>query len=86
MAIKSRKSYTSKGSGRNVAANTLRLIRQDVSVLQKESNKRKAWKRGQNPWITIPGPAANMRFIRVRSNTIWGDPKGRGNMSGPKED
>lgn len=75
--MKTRKSYTSKGTGRNVAAATCRLMRESVTVLDKELFKRRAWKQGKNPWITIPGPATNMRFIRVRANTVWGDPKGR---------
>lgn len=85
MAVSTRKSYTSKGIHSNVAKSTIRLMRQDVDVLTKETNKRKAWKQGKNPWITIPGPAKNKQYIRVRSNTVWGDPKGR-KLDGSKED
>lgn len=77
MATKTRKKYVSKGTGRNVAASTLRSVRLGVDVLTKETFKRQAWKAGKNPWVTIPGPAKNKLFIRVRANTVWGDPKGR---------
>ena len=70
-----RSSYTSKGERRNVAKSTVRLMREGVSNFQKEYNKLQAWKKGLNPWITVPGPGSNMRFVRRRANDVWGDPK-----------
>ncbi len=65
---------TSKGERRN-QVNGVKEIRRGRSEFEKESNKRKAWKKGQNPWITVPGPSSNMRYIRVKANDVWGDPK-----------
>jgi hypothetical protein len=38
-------------------------------------NKVDAWKKGLNPWITVPGPSSKMRYVKVRANTLYGDPK-----------
>lgn len=70
-----RKTYVSKGQRDSVARSTVKLIRQGRSELEKGLNKLAAWKAGKNPWVTVPGPATNMRFVRVRANTVWGDPR-----------
>jgi len=44
----------------------------------------KAWRRLENPWITIPNPntkETNKRHIRVRTNDLFGDPKGEFRMA-----
>lgn len=69
-----RKTYTSKGQRKNVV-NGVKEVRKDVSPLDKALNKLEAWRKGQNPWITLPGTQTNQRFVKVRSNTLWGDPK-----------
>jgi hypothetical protein len=69
-----RKGYTSKGSRRNIVAG-VRACRAETGQLERAMNKLSAWKKGLNPWITVPGPGSNMRFIRVRANNLWGDPK-----------
>lgn len=69
-----RKSQTSKGQRRSIVAG-VKEVRRERSEFEKSENKLKAWKKGQNPWITVPGQASNMRFVRVRANTLWGDPK-----------
>jgi hypothetical protein len=69
-----RSSMTSKGERRN-QVNGVKEMRRARSPFEKEANKRKAWKKGLNPWVTIPGPSSNMRFIRARANAVWGDPK-----------
>ena len=41
------------------------------------------WRKGNNPWITIDNPNKNdtrARKIRVRSNDIWGNWKGKYTM------
>ena len=50
-------------------------VRRDRTELEKTMFKSKAWKSGKNPWLTVPGPSSNMRFIRVRANDEWGDPR-----------
>jgi hypothetical protein len=69
-----RKGYTSKSQRRNIVAG-VNAVRQDRSELEKAFNKINAWRKGLNPWVTVPGPSSNMRFVRVRANTAWGDPK-----------
>jgi hypothetical protein len=71
---KIRSSVTSKGERRNIV-NGVAEMRRDRSEFEKAYNKLKAWKKGLNPWITVPGPDAKHRFIKVRANSLWGDPK-----------
>ncbi len=70
-----RKTYVSKGIHSNVNASLLKAVSRDADPFQKALNKIKAWRAGKNPWITVPGPSSNMRFIKVRANTHYGDPK-----------
>jgi hypothetical protein len=69
-----RKTVTSKGQRRSIVAG-VKEVRRDRSPIEKALNKLEAWKKGQNPWITIPGPSSNMQFIRKRANDVWGDPR-----------
>ena len=52
-----------------------------MSIIEKNLNLVKLWRLGKNPWVIIPNPFAetqkNKRFIRVRSNDYWGNPKPR---------
>lgn len=77
---RTRSSITSKGERRSVAASTVRLVRKGRSEIEKAMNKIDAWRAGKNPWITVPGPSKNMQFVRVRANTVYGDPKRRTNI------
>jgi P2-related tail formation protein len=82
-----RKTKVSKGIHSNVTASTLKAVRNDVSELTRALHKLDAWKKGKNPWITVPGTASNARFIKVRANSIYGDPKKSGaNLFGVKAD
>lgn len=78
---RTRSSMTSKGERNSVASSTVRLMRQGRSELEKAHHKLDAWKAGKNPWLTVPGPSSNMRFIRVRANSYWGDPRRTFNLS-----
>lgn len=71
---KIRSSMTSKGERRSIVAG-VKEVRQGRSELWKAMNKLRAWKEGRNPWIAVPGPSSNMRFIRVKANELWGDPR-----------
>jgi hypothetical protein len=82
-----RKTKTSKGIHSNVNAWTLKAARNDVSELDKALHKLDAWKRGKNPWITVPGTASNARYVRVRANSVYGDPRrSTANLFGVKAD
>jgi hypothetical protein len=84
---RTRKTVVSKGQRRNIVAG-VKEVRQGRSPGEVAMNKRKAWLKGQNPWVTVPGTQTNKRFVRVRANVVWGDPKRRssGGMYGSKED
>lgn len=71
---RTRKTQVSKGQRRNIVAGVKEARREQPEVL-KALNKLAAWRKGQNPWITVSGTQSNMRFIRVRANNLWGDPK-----------
>jgi hypothetical protein len=73
---RTRKTVVSKGQRRSIVAG-VKEVRRDRCEGEKAYNKLKAWRKGQNPWITVPGPQSNMRFIRVRANGVWGNPKNR---------
>lgn len=69
-----RKTYTSKGERRN-CVNGIKEARQQKPEVDKALNKIAAWRAGKNPWVTVKGPSSNMRFIKARANSVWGDPK-----------
>jgi hypothetical protein len=71
---RTRKTVVSKGQRRNIVAG-VKEVRQDRGEGEKAYNKLKAWRKGQNPWITVPGTQTNKRFIKVRANAVYGDPK-----------
>lgn len=71
---RTRKTVTSKGQRRNVVAG-VKEVRQEKPEFEKALNKIEAWRKGKNPWITVPGTQTNMRFIKVRANTLYGDYK-----------
>ena len=70
-----RKTYVSKGERNSVARSTVNAVRRGRSEIEKAQNKLDAWRAGKNPWITVPGPSSNMRFVKVRANALYGDPR-----------
>lgn len=83
---RTRKSITSKGQRRNIVAG-VKEVRQSVSEVDKALNKLEAWRKGQNPWITVPGTASNKPFVKVRANNLYGDYKRtNANLFGGKVD
>jgi hypothetical protein len=82
---RSRKTYTSKGTGSNVAKATIKLVRSGRSEVEKALNVLKAWRQGKNPWVTVPGVQTNMRFVKVRANTYYGDPRRTANIYKTKD-
>jgi hypothetical protein len=81
-----RKTKVSKGIHSTVSAWTLKAVRNEVSELDKAIHKLNAWKKGKNPWITVPGTDTKARFVRVRANSVYGDPKRNTNLFGGKAD
>jgi hypothetical protein len=90
MAIKTRKQYTSKGQGVCVSKETRKAMKRARTPLDILIIKQNAYLAGKNPWITVENPNKNERnkkFIRVRANDYWGNPKNkRGFMFGYKGD
>ena len=75
---KSRDQQVSKGGGANVSAWVTKAMKKDRTPLQQMCNKMSAWKQMQNPWLTVPNPNPNetdKKFVRVKANDIWGDPR-----------
>ena len=72
---KTRSSMTSKGERRSISKSATKLVRRGRSEAEKLMNKLDAWRAGKNPWITVSGPSADKRFVRVRANNVYGDPK-----------
>lgn len=75
------KTYTSKGSGRNVSQSTLRAVRASkVALGEREINKLKAFRAGKRVMVTIKNPEndPSRLFIRVSADTIWKNKSGEG--------
>lgn len=71
---RTRSSITSKGERRSIVAG-VKEVRRDKSSFQVLVDKTRAWRAGKNPWVTVPGTTTRERFVKVRANTVWGDPK-----------
>lgn len=72
---KQRAHQVSKGEGSNVSKSLINAVRREMSGAEKMVNKVKAWRKGQNPWITIDNPnpnETNKRRIRVKANSYFG--------------
>jgi hypothetical protein len=70
-----RKTYASKGERHSVARATVKAVKTALPEVTKALNKVAAWKAGKNPWITVPGPSKKEAWIRVRANSVYGDPR-----------
>ena len=74
------KNYTSKEGLNSVSRPLVKAVRSDRAPLEVMLNKLSAWKKGQNPWITVTNPNSletNRRFIKVRARQEW---KSRGSL------
>ena len=77
-APKTKTKYVSKGERKNVNPSVCKAVKRDRSVIETMTNKQKAWLKGQNPWLSVPNPNTadtKARYIRVRANSEWGDPR-----------
>ena len=70
-----RGAYTSKGQRPSISRDTVKLVERGVSEVVKALNKVEAWRKGKNPWITVPGPSKKEAWVRVRANSVYGDPR-----------
>lgn len=69
--------YKSKGERRNVARVVLKAVRRDTDPCISMNHIVKAWRKGLNPWLTLPNPnkkETNKMFIKVKANIAWGNP------------
>jgi hypothetical protein len=76
-APKTKTKYVSKGE-RKANRQISKAVKRDRTVVEKMTIKQKSWLKGQNPWLTVPNPNTadtKARFIRVRANSEWGDPR-----------
>lgn len=77
-APKTKTKYVSKGERRAVARGVCKAVKRERSVIDYWTIKQKAWLKGQNPWIVVPNGNTSdtkARFVRVRAETEWGDPR-----------
>lgn len=84
---RTRSATTSRGERRSIV-NGVKEVRQARSPYDKAMDKLKAWRKGLNPWITVPGPSKKESFVRVRANGYYGDPKkvSHGIFNGAKDE
>lgn len=78
MNQKVKKSYTSKGERRSMSRSLSKAVKRDRTVIDYWMIKQRAWLKGQNPWIVVPNGNTSdtrARFVRVRAETEWGDPR-----------
>lgn len=78
MNQKVKKSYTSKGERRSIARSVCKAVKRNRTVIDYWMIKQRAWLKGQNPWIVVPNGNTSdtrARFVRVRAETEWGDPR-----------
>ena len=86
-APKSKSSYISKGE-REANRSLSKAIKRERTAIDKWTILQKAWLKGKNPWVTVPNPNTSdtrARFVRVRAETEWGDPR-KGYMQGAAKD
>jgi hypothetical protein len=87
-APKTKTKYTSKGERNNTDRALSNSIRRERSPIEFWQHKQKAWLKGRNPWIVTDNPntaETNKKKIRVRAETLWGDPR-KGYMQGSSKD
>lgn len=77
MATKTRTKKTSKSERRSI---TNGLVQMKTGIIDREINLIEAWRKGQNPWLTVEGTERNKPWIRVSANSYWGDYRRRSTL------
>ena len=72
---RTRSKKTSHSERPNISSGTLQAVARNVSPITKAIQKIDAWKKGQNPWISIPSSKAKEPNMRYRANDLYGDPR-----------
>jgi hypothetical protein len=72
---RTRAAKTSKGERRSISKSAAQMVRRNKTIAEKLMDKANAWLAGKNPWITVPGPSSDRLIVRVRANSVYGDPK-----------
>lgn len=87
-APKTKSKYVSKGERKSVSPSICKAVKRDRTSIEYWTIKQKAWLNGQNPWIRVPNGNTSdtrARFVRVRAETEWGDPR-KGFMFGSSKE
>lgn len=84
---RSRSTYISKGQRNSIDRGLIKAVRRETPEVEKALNKIAAWRAGKNPWITIKNPSneTHKRYIKVKANSYYGDPRGR-KVEGPESE
>ena len=75
---KTKTKYVSKGERRSMSRSLSKAVKRERSVIDYWTIKQRAWLKSQNPWIVVPNGNTSdtrARFVRVRAETEWGDPR-----------
>ena len=86
-APKTKTKYVSKGE-RGANRQLSKTVKRERTAAEKWTILQDAWLKGRNPWDTIPNPNAadtRARYIKVRAETEWGDPRKGFMFGGSKE-
>ena len=84
---KTKTKYVSKGE-RKADRQLSKAVKRERTAIDKWTIKQKAWLKGLNPWIVVPNENTadtKARYVRVRAETEWGDPR-KGFMFGSAKD
>jgi hypothetical protein len=79
MAKKKRATYVSKGERANIARSTVLAVRRDKPEASKWLDTLRAWKKGKNPKILDNG-------VKVKMNSVYGDPRKLVSQGAPVND
>lgn len=72
---RTRKKYSSKGIHSSTTNGIRQALRSERTPIEILANKIEAWRKGQNPWLTVSTKQKNKPFIRVRADEYWGPAK-----------
>jgi hypothetical protein len=86
---KTKTKYVSKGERRSISSGVCKAVKRDRTAIDNWTIKQEAWLKGRNPWITVPNGNTSdtrARYVRVRAETEWGDPRKGFMLGAPAKD